>query len=925
VCSTLATLLSFANPYFLYQIVNLIKNGSETKLIIEYLSAMLLASVLTSILLGQVYFSGRRVGLRARVALTNQIYRKALTRVAHGQKDENASTGKIVNLMSVDTERINLFFAYYNDLFIRMPISIFVAIGSLFLVIGWSAIVGVLLSAILGGISSYLGKWVTNLQADLLKSTDARVSVMNECLQGIRIVKYFAWEKFFTKKINAAREMELKNLVRLWIGRLLFATIGTGSGILIALGTFAVYTLVAGQTLDAATAFTAINLLRIVSQLLSNLPYHVMILFNAFVSADRIHTFLEEKNIEMYDASLENNHIVYDKHRLGFVDATFKYFGDVSETEHQFKLSNINIEFPEGGLTLICGPTGSGKSSLLLALLGELQCLNGTILRPPPYLKTRSSIAYCSQTAWLLNATIRDNILFGQPFEAGRYDQVIRSCSLISDFKNLEGGDLTEVGEKGINLSGGQKQRIALARACYSDASIVLLDDPLSAVDAPTAKHLVKKAILGQLANRTVILVSHAVSLVLPKSDLVILIKHGEVVAQGSPEKIMKTNDSFLQEVVLTNEEHDVEVPTIEDSTPVTSTMGTNLVTEEEKASGSVKVGLYWFYLVASGGLTLIFFYFLTYVLTTGAKISNDWWLKYWTDHGHADEISLGESSMRDHWIQKVSALATTDQSTAFYVSIYGLFGMGVILAENIQTIVFLVGSLWASRELHDSLLDRILGAPLRFFETTPIGRILNRFSRDVDTVDTAVMLALRRFIQRLIQILTILGLVSFAAPWFLAVTPFVSLMFIYVARQYLNASRELKRYESTTKSPIFAQFSETLTGVSTIRAYGTSNRFTANCNGKVDENNRPYFFVWAANRWLSIRTDIMSALVVFISGVALVLSRIDPGWIALTITYTLEFSDALLWTVRLHAELEMSMNSGNIKVMKLKELRNTY
>ena len=454
VCSLLSTFLTFANPYFLFRIIKAVQAQNVPKVVIILdLVLMFVMAAMQTLLLGQVYFIGRRFGLRARVAIIDQIYQKSLKRahIASNSDEESASSGKIVNLMSVDAERINVFLSYYHDIYIRIPISILLAVGSLFLIMGWSAMVGVFLSFLLAWLSFALGKWVMNLQTNLLKSTDKRVGAMNELLNGIKIIKFFAWESYFQSKVDLIRKEELENLVKLWGGRLLFSTIGTGSGVLIALGTFAAYTLLSGSVLDAATAFTAISLLRVVSQHLTNLPYLVMIAFNAFVSAERVEEFLAEQNIDSLSNSGGSMVVEENSTIIGFRDASFVYHS--CDSQHsKFKLRTLNLSFPVNGLTLICGSTGSGKSSLLLAFLGELKCIEGRILKPEishqidKKTGLSKTISYVAQTAWLLNATIRDNILFGQEYDRVRYEAVIQGCALKKDFDIFEGGDLTEVG-----------------------------------------------------------------------------------------------------------------------------------------------------------------------------------------------------------------------------------------------------------------------------------------------------------------------------------------------------------------------------------------------------------------------------------------------------------------------------------------------
>lgn len=553
-----------------------------------------------------------------------------------------------------------------------------------------------------------------------------------------------------------------------------------------------------------------------------------------------------------------------------------------------------------------------------------------------------NAVAYVAQTAWLTNATIRENIIFGEEFDSARYERVIKDCALVKDFQTLAGGDLTEIGEKGINLSGtiiynagGQKQRISLARACYSRAGFVLLDDPLSAVDAPTAKYLLQQCILGCLRGRTCILVSHAVALVVPYADYCIVVKNGEIACQGSPESIVANPEAdglfglSLQAELLEEQED------LTNKHPVAAGLGTGtaLVQAEEKADGSVRWDIYKNYFLASGGILFIVLFISSFFIVSMAKVGNDWWLKHWTDSAnlplafnHTEAIAnpvsnYGTNSeyvksrvnnFMQNSVLKDAYPAIDDQGSnaLFYVGIYAIFGVSVMLANNLQIGIVLGGSWIGSRNIHRKLLDSILGAPLRFFETTPIGRVLNRFSKDIENVDMMVMESVEYFISRIISGATIVAVIGSVVPPFLIAIPPIIFLYKQIAQKYLKTSRELKRIESVTRSPIYAQFSETLSGVATIRAYGVQKRFSDNIRNMVDANHQSFFYIWAANRWLCLRTDILSGLVVFFSGIAVIVSGVEPGWAALTITYALDFTNVLLWTVRTHAEMEMAMNS---------------
>ncbi|KAJ3338789.1 hypothetical protein HDU91_001122, partial [Kappamyces sp. JEL0680] len=469
-CSVLGSFLQFAGPYFLFQIVATLQIPDVDRIaILPALFGLFACSLVTAIVNGQMYFTGRRCGTMARTILIDELYVKSLHRVqgASGttddSEDQQATLGKIVTLMSVDTERIREFLSYIQDPFIHMPIVVVVSLTSLFFVLGWASLAGVACIILLGPVSTLLGNMIVKYQEEQLKNTDARVGIMNELLQGIRIVKYFAWENYFTKKILEARERELASIVKLFGAYVGFGVLGNGSGIIIAFFTFWVYVVFAGKRLDAATAFTAINLLNVVRQTIAWLPQIVMSAFKAKVSLDRIAKYLNEREIDKYSLQKSGDEVHSDSgtaddsaFTIGFRNAEFQFYGTEEETADaaasHFKLRNLNVEFPVGKLSLICGPTGSGKTSMLLALLGEMECVQGEHFVPKsdtamvnPFTGFTNTVAYASQTAWLLNATVRDNILFGEPFDAARYEEVIRGCALAKDFETFEGGDLTEI------------------------------------------------------------------------------------------------------------------------------------------------------------------------------------------------------------------------------------------------------------------------------------------------------------------------------------------------------------------------------------------------------------------------------------------------------------------------------------------------
>ncbi|KAJ3292905.1 hypothetical protein HDU79_000932 [Rhizoclosmatium sp. JEL0117] len=752
-------------------------------------------------------------------------------------------------------------------------------------------------------------------------------------------ISYLSWEEKFSESVEKLRAIELKELYRLNLIQLLFNSSSMASGLLVSFIIFSDHSLQSETgNMDPATAFTGLYLVQQFMDILSRLPYDLMFLFQAKVAMERIQKFLDEDEVagSCQDDSLSTNMNLTSENefRVAFENASFTYYSNsTSDTSSHPILKNISLNFRINALNAVCGSTGSGKTSLCLALLGELKQTQGrTILNDGT--TNHPIVAYAAQSAWLLNATIRENILMGMPYNPSRYHHVLEAAALVKDLETLECGDRTEIGEKGVTLSGGQKQRISLARALYSQAKIVILDDPLSAVDAPTAKHLMLHAINGPLlVNRTVILVTHAVGLVVPFAEFVVFMKAGQVVASGSPAEIARHPDvaEVTGEMVAgLNESPRVKTLTKLPSA-VNVTEGTKekeLVKEEKMASGTVSYKVYWAYVKAAGGIWFALAFLLSFWFVIGVQFGNDFWLKKWSEagKGQSGNTTFFSETQLDSmlistiipWsnslVRGVSEITAMNSRQSFLMTTkrYGLFGIGIILASNFNSFLAVWCAQNAANTMHKNLMNAMLGAPLRFFEITPIGRILNRFSKDISVIDQTVMNTVRFFLNRLFVGIMVVFVVTSGSMYFLIAVIPIAYVSLHIGKLYLNASRELKRLESVSRSPIYNQFSETLNGVATIRAYRQQNRFLAQNNAKVDTNHRFFYTLWAGNRWLCVRTDLISATVVLCSGLTVIFahSSISKGWAGIILLYAGKFSDALVWIVRMHAEMEMSLDS---------------
>ncbi|RKO90325.1 P-loop containing nucleoside triphosphate hydrolase protein, partial [Blyttiomyces helicus] len=770
---------------------------------------------------------------------------------------------------------------------------------------------------------------------------------VSKMLQSIRIIKFFAWEPQFIIKIREARAVELAALVKTYLSGIIGSAISNSPPLVVSLVSFGTYTLIAGRDLDASTAFTSLALFNMLAQPMVILPDYVQLLVRALASVKRIADFLEEEELDRYRADFVAGTPAASV-KIGFTDASFTWADSTEDNtgsedeERTFTLRGINVEFPTGALSTVCGGTGAGKSSLVQALLGEMKQTEGKTYLPDsrsatvdPKSGLSLSTAYVAQTAWIMNATVRENIIFGSRFDPERYSRIVEACALTRDFETLEGGDLTEIGEKGINLSGGQKQRISLARAAYSTASIVLLDDPLSAVDAPTARHLFDKCICGFMAGRTRILVTHATGLALPRTDFLVVLKSGTIAAQGAVATVIDhpaVAAIVSKETLAAGEERVAsevksDVPETAHVIKDHSKKATKIIKAEKKAQGSVKWSVYKAYFKAAGGVWPLWLCFTAERLS---KIASDYWVKNWAEAAKGPANSTTVASVladspsplfsaailfaQDAPARLFNSLNAPESEVdvGYYIKIYAALGFLYVIMNMTRSVVRAVGTYRAARAIHEQLVANVMSAPTSYFDSTPVGRILNVFSSDMKAVDTQVMMSVAMSIMTLVTAASIIVICSTITPWFLLGLFPLGFIYKWVATMYTIPSRDLKRLNSTTRSPIYAQFSETLNGVATIRAYGQESRFIVENANRVNANVRPFWYMWLANRWFGVRSSFISSVVALAAGSAVVLASdvISSGMAGLALLYVLSFSESLVYGVRFYSMMEMALNS---------------
>jgi ABC-type multidrug transport system fused ATPase/permease subunit len=1032
-------LITFIPTLLLKAILEYVENPSSVPKNAAWFYVILLfvSGVVNATSSGQALWKGRKVCIRLRAIIIGEIYGKALRRRAAaspdkvlgdaaekkandapkksllqkvlsiGRKnkaddtkadankkpedDSQVTSGAIINLMAVDSFKVAEISAYLHFLWAETPVQFVLAVVLLYQILGYSSIVGIGMMALLLPVNMWIAKQFASSQKKILAATDARIHTTNEVLTNIRIIKYFAWEQRFLGNVEEKRVTELKHLRNRYVIWSIAATIWSGAPVVITFLTFLIYTMVEKKDLIPSVAFTALSLfslLRIPLDQLADMVAHVQ---ESKVSVDRVEEYLNEPETDKYrqlqaDVVDEEGEPV-----IGFDNGTFSW-GNVDSDD--FKMIDLNVHFKVGQVNVIIGPTGSGKTSLLMALLGEMSLIDGSVylpggkcredLKADPETGLTESVAYCAQQAWLVNGTIKENIVFASPWDARRYKNVIVACSLQRDLEILDSGDQTLVGEKGVTLSGGQKQRISLARALYCNARHVLLDDVLSAVDSHTAKWIFDNALLGPLMyNRTCILVTHNAVLCLPQAAYAVVLDNGRISAQGTAQEVIASGtlhedlskleskpatrgpsrvaskigvDATEPAVEAREEEFHIHEPNgIPNGDPLMKVPtkdipGMNSTAEaaqpdEKKSTGAIKFSIIFMYLRSMGG----WFYWtvagVSFALQQVSQVSTNVWIRQWANayankeaistmgvsHNQTDltyvrgGVSSSFSCLRSGscvWnIPGLTTQSSSDLSVAstssevdagYYLGVYAVLGVAYMFITLFREGVLFSGSIGASKRIHRQLMESITRAKFRFFDATPLGQIMNRFSKDIEAIDQEVAPVAVGFVHCLFSIITIIILISAITPGFLIAGFFITILYFLIGRFYISSSRDLKRLESIQRSPLYQQFGETMSGTTTIRAYGDERRFIRENLNKINTHSRPFIYLWAANRWLAFRVDVVGALVSLFAGAFVVTSvgKIDAGAAGLAMTYAVTFTENVLWFVRLYSSNEQNMNS---------------
>ncbi|PNS15381.1 Metal resistance protein YCF1 [Sphaceloma murrayae] len=906
--------------------------------------AMFVVSVSQTAFLHQYFQLAFETGMRVKAALTAAIYQKSMRLSNEGRASK--STGDIVNYMAVDTQRLQDLTQYGQQLW-SAPFQIVLCMVSLYQLVGISMLAGVGAMIAMIPLNALIAKIAKTLQKRQMKNKDARTRLMTEILNNMKSIKLYAWTTAFMSKLNHIRnDLELNTLRKIGASIALANFAWSTTPFLVSCSTFAVFVFTQDRPLTTDLVFPALTLFNLLTFPLAILPMVITSIIEASVAVQRLTDFFIAQELQPDAVLRPETSVAIGEESVRIVDGRFTW--DVEGDRNV--LENITFSATKGELSCIVGRVGAGKSSFLSTMLGDLYKIRGEVV-------VRGKVAYVAQSPWVMNASVRENIVFGYRWDKEFYDKTVKACALVDDFASLPDGDQTEVGERGISLSGGQKARLTLARAVYARADVYLLDDVLSAVDQHVGRHLINNVLgpTGILKSRTRILATNSLP-VLMEANFIILLREGRILERGTYEQLMamKGEISNLIKSASTEEtEGDDESKVSESRESDESTIAYENSDEEEaterqeglaelapirpggtgrtrrisgaslrRAStasfhphgkltdeegdiktkqqkehseqGKVKWKVYAEYAKTSN-LVAVAIYLVMLMGAQTAQIGGSVWLKNWAE---------------------VNGRYGRNPQVGKYLGIYFAFGIGSASLVVVQTLIlWIFCSIEASRKLHERMAFAIFRSPMSFFETTPTGRILNRFSSDIYRVDEVLARTFNMLFVNSARAGFTLVVISASIPAFVALILPLGALYLYIQRYYLRTSRELKRLDSVSKSPIYAHFQESLSGISTIRAYQQAKRFSQENEWRMDANLRAYYPSISANRWLAVRLEFIGSVIILAAaglGIISVVSGsgLSAGLVGLFMSYALQITQSLNWIVRQTVEVETNIVS---------------
>lgn len=766
------------------------------------------------------------------------------------------------------------------------PVQLIVVTGLLWKEIGAFALVPLGVFILSLPVNGIVSKRFGPLRIKQQLASDSRLKLIRELVSAIRIVKYYAWELPFEKNIGEFRERELERVRRTGMNRTLAVSVFSGVGPLSTGLTLAFYSL--GGSFTLSKVFTALALLNLIRTPLQMLPFVFLFSTQYGVAIGRIREFCVKPELPAREETApKKESITFKNVSLGW-------------TKEQNVIEKVNLRVKAGEVVMVVGSVGSGKSTLCQAVLGEIPEITGDIT-------VNGKLAYVPQEAWIINASVRENILFGQPYDEKRYNHVVKMAALAPDFAIMSSGDATHIGDRGVNLSGGQRQRVSIARALYSNRDVYVFDDPFSAVDSHVAKHLVENAVVKftRDSGKTAFVATNQLQF-LPYAHRIIMIQKGRIVANGTFDALIAEGGAFaalVKEFGVFEELNDDESSTSskkpavkkENVTAVTTAKPDEQAATEEREEGAISFATYWEY-IKSGGAGTFFFALVVMIIIGGLRVFYALWLSDWS----STDPAVSGRYTRDVWI--------------------GVY-VGCILIEcvlvPIRTAPIVYWGRNASRVLHGGLLGSVIRATTTFFDNTPSGRIVTRFSKDINMIDELLAFQIDQYVQFLITLLGLFAQMAASQPYLVIIIAAAMVIFFILQRAFQGTAIELQRCEAVTRAPILSHLSESIEGAASVRAYGMVKNFSRSNFNKVNANIVDWLSLRYSIAWFGMRLDWIGSGVILATYLAIFLTRnygsftistISLAAVAMSSTSNITF---LLSAVANNAvELETKMNA---------------
>ncbi|XP_016480233.2 ABC transporter C family member 10-like [Nicotiana tabacum] len=879
------TLTLTTGPLFLHTFIE-VSEGKEAFKYEGYAltAGFFLAKCSESLAQRQWCFRSRLIGLQVKSSLTAAIFQKQL-QVSNAAKTTH-SPGQIMNYVTVDAHKIGEFPFWFHQIWTTI-LQLVLVLCLIYYSIGVAASAALVIVILIVLVNSPLAKLQLKYQINLMIAQDKRLKAITEALTHMKVLKLYSWEKHFLNEINKLRSEETKWLSLVQTQKGYYLILFWSSPILVSSATFVACYLF-GVPLNVSNVFTFLASLNLLQDPIRRIPDVVGAFIEAKVSLSRIVKFLEEPDM------VRRDHMKQTPDDLNiYINCT-----DVS-WEMNFlnpALRDINLEIKHGEKVAVCGEVGSGKSTLMSLILGEVPYINGTV-------KVYGKTAYVSQTAWIQTGTIKENILFGSNMEPQRYRQALVKSSLVKDLEMLPFGDLTEIGERGNNLSGGQKQRVQLARALYQDADIYLLDDPFSAVDAHTSTNLFNDYVMGALSGKTVLLVTHQVEF-LPTFDSILLISCGKILKSGTFDELLSQSEEFqelvnaqktpsgpkCEEIYATKRPKvaEIEINNVSsDECGVVSLKGDQLIKAEEREVGDAGMKPYIQYLKHYKG----FLYFSLAVIAHTMFVVGQYIQSY----------------------KLATDLQNSSVSRLKLITVYTIIGLSLLLFLLLRSLLTVKLGLGASKSIFCTLSSSLFFAPMSFFDSTPFGRILSRVSSDLSTVDIELPFLINFTVGSIIISYSTYVILCFLAPEVLLAIVLMIYVTILVQRYYNASAKELMRLNGTTKSLVANHLAESISGITTIRSFGQEGRFFVKNLEFIDKNARPFFHTFSATEWLILLLEIMCAVIMsswMLGMTSLHIGSSVSGLIGMAFSYGLSLNTILVWSVQCECTIANSIIS---------------